>query len=161
MLAEPGREPESLSSESSQHFPLWYYMNCPKSEKRSGNQLLSSNFTTQIFVVLHSMHLYSSLMQEKGVQHWDILCIIYNTCIGNLQNICRINYLILCVKMGGLLFLCHALANKSPHVPGHSTHSHFQMTSHLNIPYLKDLQESGLGGITNSNLDDKISSDKN
>lgn len=57
--------------------------------------------------------------------------------------------------MVGLLILCHALVNKSPRVPGHrSTCSHFQMTSHLNIPYLKDLQKSGLGRITNSNLDE-------
>lgn len=56
------------------------------------------------------------------------------------------------MEVKGLLFLHDVLIDKSEHVPGlrRSAYSHHQMTPYINVPILKDLQETGLVGITDN-----------
>lgn len=51
------------------------------------------------------------------------------------------------VEVKGLLFLHRVFIDKSERVPGlrRSAYSHHHMTLYINIPFLKDLQETGLG----------------
>lgn len=52
------------------------------------------------------------------------------------------------MEVRGLFLLHCALIYKSEHLPGprRSSYSHNQMTSYLKIPFLKDPQETDLGG---------------
>lgn len=96
---------------------------------------IETYFLSFITLVVLESHLLPTLL--------DLFFQLHYIC----QEFTVVNSITLGTEVRGLLLLRYVLIDKSECVPGlrRSAYSHHQMTSYLNIPFLKDLQERGLG----------------